>query len=113
MSDIIIWFLMQLGLIFTPMPGWTATMIQPRPAPEPAAVTCFATATGRVNMRRGPDITFELEDVLNTGETLGINAQAIGSDGFVWWRLENNAFVRSDTVSLSGICDAIPSAANR
>jgi len=110
MSEIIIWILLQLGVAFAPFPG--LPVIQPPPADAPSPV-CVATATGRVNMRRGPDITFELEGVLNAGEALTISAQAIGSDGFVWWRLENNAFVRSDTVSVSGECDAIPSAADR
>ncbi|MFW5690886.1 MAG: hypothetical protein ACOCXZ_00180 [Chloroflexota bacterium] len=79
----------------------------------PAAAACVATANGRVNMRRGPDVTFELRGVLDRGQSLRVDAQAIGSDGFVWWRLENNTFVRSDTVTLSGGCEAIPSAANR
>ena len=111
MSEIIIWILLQLGVVLAPFPG--LPVIQVPPMDEAPTPICMATATGRVNMRRGPDITFELEGVLNPGASLNISAQAIGSDGFVWWRLENNAFVRSDTVSISGDCNAIPSAADR
>jgi hypothetical protein len=82
------------------------------PPAEPTAA-CFATATGRINLRSGPDITFDRVGGLQPGQTLGISAQAQGSDGFVWWRLENDAFARSDTVTLSGDCDEIPSAAER
>lgn len=86
-----------------------ALALRPQDASLPS---CFATATGRVNVRRGPDVTFEREGVLDPGQTVAVNARAVGSDGFVWWRLEGGAFVRSDTVTLSGACDDLPSAAD-
>jgi len=34
--------------------------------------------------------------------------QATGTDGFVWWQLGNEAWVRSDLVEEAGYCDDVP-----
>jgi hypothetical protein len=41
------------------------------------------------------------------------DAQAIGSDGYIWWRLTSGLWVRSDVVSEIGDCDQLPDAPGR
>ncbi|MBN1286166.1 MAG: SH3 domain-containing protein [Anaerolineae bacterium] len=69
---------------------------------------CVATATTDVRRRSGPSTDYPLEGALSAGETARITGQMVGPDGFTWWALSDGAWVRSDLVSISGICDGIP-----
>jgi len=70
---------------------------------------CSVSAAGSaVYMRRSPDTTSELAGTLEPGESMIAVGQATSDDGFIWWQLENEAWVRSDTVVTSGYCEGLP-----
>lgn len=69
--------------------------------------SCTAQATG-VNLRAGPGTNFERVGTLAAGDTAFIDGQTVGADGFVWWHLIQDVWVRSDVVTTSGRCDEMP-----
>lgn len=68
---------------------------------------CTASAPSPVNKRTGPGTNFERMGQL-IDEPLAIIAQTTGTDGFVWYQLEDESYVRQDVIALSGDCSAIP-----
>jgi hypothetical protein len=75
--------------------------------PSPSAV-CTISATSGVNLRSGPGTEFGVVGALGSGTSIQADAQSTGSDGFVWWRLTNGFWVRSDVVTESEVCEALP-----
>ncbi len=69
---------------------------------------CEVTAVNNVNRRTGPGTNFDRAGTLDAGETATAVAQAEGSDGQIWWELEDGSFVREDTVEEAGDCDSLP-----
>lgn len=71
---------------------------------------CSATpiSSQNINTRGGPGTDYPRVDFLNTGDSILVTGQHNGTDGFVWWRLFSGGWVRSDVISLTGNCDAIP-----
>ncbi|MBN1285728.1 MAG: hypothetical protein JXB47_10040 [Anaerolineae bacterium] len=75
---------------------------------------CVAT-TGRdvINMRMGPGTNYTTAGQLRPGDTADIEAQATGDDGFRWWYLTNDAWVRDDAAEVQGECENIPDVAEK
>jgi hypothetical protein len=75
---------------------------------QPSSSTCYVSATANVNIRRTPATDAELDRAL----AAGIRAQAIGQlldeGGFVWWKLSDETWIRSDVVDETGGCDNLP-----
>jgi hypothetical protein len=69
---------------------------------------CGVVATATVNLRTGPGTTYDRAGTLDGGQTQLIVGQAEGDDGFVWWQLESESWVRSDVVTAGGQCDEVP-----
>lgn len=97
--------------------GWTAEgdatdyWLEPITTLETAtteANICTVVAEGKVNKRKGPSTSFELVDEMNAGEISVVIGQAISPSGFTWWKLEDNTWVREDTVRVEGICSSVP-----
>ncbi|NDJ60635.1 MAG: hypothetical protein GYB67_05885, partial [Chloroflexi bacterium] len=81
-------------------------------APEDMAVTCVVTANANVNVRSGPGTNNAVARTLGAGENATVDGQANGADGFVWWRLADGGWVRSDTVAEDANCEQTPVVTN-
>lgn len=68
---------------------------------------CNVVASGTINKRSGPGTNFDLDGQMNSGETLEVDAQTEGEDGFIWYELEDGSYVREDIISLVGDCSDI------
>lgn len=69
---------------------------------------CTITAPSNVNKRSGPGTEFARAGRLSGGESLAADGQNVGGDGFVWYRLVDASWVRSDVITASGNCEALP-----
>jgi hypothetical protein len=69
---------------------------------------CTVSNSGDVNQRSGPGTDFERAGTLAAGTSASVDGQATGTDGFVWWRLSEDVWVRSDVVSETGNCESVP-----
>lgn len=76
--------------------------------PTPS-IRCVLVGLTDAYMRSGPGGNFRDDGFLPQGQNAA-DAQAIGSDGYVWWRLTSGLWVRSDVVSEFGDCDQLPAA---
>ncbi len=76
------------------------------PAYQPGV--CEVYASGTVNLRSGPGTNFDRAGTLSAGQSFEVVGQAAGSDGFTWYELENDAWVREDIITLQGDCADIP-----
>ncbi len=70
--------------------------------------SCLITTTNTVNLRTGPGTVYTRSDGLAAGQTATLAGQAIGSDGFTWWKLADGAWVRSDVVEATAGCAVLP-----
>lgn len=73
---------------------------------SPGAACTVSTASG-ANQRSGPGTDFDLAGTLSAGVNASVDGQATGADGFVWWRLGEGVWVRSDVVDESGNCEGV------
>ncbi|MCA9912313.1 MAG: ferritin-like domain-containing protein [Anaerolineae bacterium] len=64
-------------------------------APTGNQVTTLDTA---VNVRAMPSTSASVINVLDPNTTITVDGQRQGMDGFIWWRLASNGWVREDTV---------------
>lgn len=73
------------------------------------ATTCDLTvgASG-ANLRQGPGTEFEVAGQVAASAVLVSDGQLTGADGYVWWRLDNGAWVRSDVVTAAPGCESLP-----
>jgi hypothetical protein len=63
---------------------------------------CVASATFDVRQRSGPGTNFDQDGALIPGEQEGVTGQTDAADGFVWYLLANETWVRSDLVTVEG-----------
>jgi hypothetical protein len=93
----------------TPLPSNTPT---PTPTQTPTATStpdgCFITALNDVNLRSGPDITFEVVRVLEAGETIRAIRRYNAGDGFFIYETEEHSFVHEDFTAESPLCSSLP-----
>lgn len=68
---------------------------------------CEMRTVGIVNKRSGPGTNFEIVAELPPQFTAAIIGQTEGDDGFTWWQLEDETWVRSDVVAVSGDCGTL------
>ncbi len=61
-----------------------------------------------VNIRQSPSTTATVVGVLSANTSVSIDGQRQGDDGFIWWRVTDGGWVRSDTVSEASSTDGIP-----
>lgn len=89
-------------------PPTAVPTVEPTIPPTAAPITCEIRAAAAVNLRTGPGTTFDLAGSLDAGQTATVSGQATGADGFVWWNLGPDQWVRSDVVEALGNCAAVP-----
>ncbi len=73
---------------------------------------CTITAMGEVNLRNGPGRLYLRSGGMSAGESATPVALAIGRNGYTWWRLSENEWVRSDVVASEGDCESLPRTTN-
>jgi hypothetical protein len=71
-------------------------------------IQCLVATEFGANLRSGPGTDFNRAGTLAVSERTDVIGQATGTDGFVWWQLANEAWVRSDLVEEAGYCDTVP-----
>lgn len=69
---------------------------------------CEASSTGTVNKRSEPSTSASRAGTINAGDFIRILGQTTGSDGFTWWQLEDQSWVREDVVNETGDCARVP-----
>ena len=69
---------------------------------------CIISSSQSVNLRSGPGINFDVVDQFVNGAEVEAMSVQVGSDGFVWYYLSNDAWVRSDVIETSGACEDLP-----
>lgn len=77
-----------------------------RPAAEDAA--CFVYTNRSANLRSDPDTGSAQVGTLTSNQFMRVQAQLDGTDGVVWWQLDETTWVRSDVVSETGNCEGVP-----
>jgi hypothetical protein len=86
-------------LIFLPL--------APAAIPTPAVRCVLLAIRSDAFQRSSPGPEFRDSSFVPEGQNAA-DAQAIGTDGYVWWRLTSGLWVRSDVVSEMGDCDQLP-----
>ncbi len=69
---------------------------------------CSVSGAGNPNLRGGPGTEFPLKGTFGTGTSAYVYGQAQGSDGFIWWQLADDTWVRSDVATTAGSCELVP-----
>lgn len=69
---------------------------------------CTVTAPQNANMRSGPGTDYDVAGTLRLGTVITIRGQASDSQGYIWWKLVNGNWVRSDVIGAPPQCSAVP-----
>jgi hypothetical protein len=72
------------------------------------STVCEVTSSGDINKREGPGTDFDRAGQLRGNTPTEAVAFADGDDGFIWYLLEDDSWVREDLVTISGPCDDLP-----
>jgi hypothetical protein len=71
-------------------------------------IICMVASDTGANLRNGAGTDFQRNGALPAGERTDVIGQANGTDGFTWWQLDSEAWVRSDLVQEAGRCEEVP-----
>lgn len=93
---------------FAGPPDCSAVVPQTEIPPDTATVACSVRSSTNANQRSGPGTNFDRAGTLAGGVSAAVDGQATGADGFVWWRLGEGVWVRSDVVDEAGDCESVP-----
>lgn len=86
---------------------WLEPLPETTPIPEDDD-SCIVISDGIANLRNGPGTSYDQLGQLSPGQTVPVIGQAMSTSGFIWWKLNNGAWVREDTVSTTGNCRDVP-----
>lgn len=76
---------------------------------ENGFVACQVRAAGNINWRRGPGTDYEIDGQLPQGSYTYVFGQILADDGFIWYRLGDSGFLRSDLPTVvGGDCSQAP-----
>lgn len=70
---------------------------------------CMVMASSSVNIRSDASTDSSSMGSLGAGKSMAVDGMKMGADGKTWYRLSGGGFVRSDVVTTSGDCSALPS----
>jgi hypothetical protein len=76
--------------------------------PSSTSGNCTVSSGRNVNKRTGPGTDFDAAGQLNSGQSAVVIGQDEGADGFIWWQLEDETWVREDIVNEAGDCLSVP-----
>lgn len=91
-------------------PGYAQSGAEAEAAAPAADQGCVLTARYEdINLRAGPDASYERVGTLAQGATDTAEGWATGPDGYTWWRLSGaGAWVRADLVTFPDVCFTLP-----
>lgn len=69
---------------------------------------CVVWANANINLREQPGTDSAAIGQIPANQGVYIDGQTTGADGFVWWHLLDDVWVRSDVVDESGACEMLP-----
>lgn len=92
---------------FAGPPDCSAAASQTGTNSDTATAACSVSTATNANQRSGPGTNFDLAGTLAAGTSAAVDGQAIGADGFVWWRLGEGVWMRSDVVDETGDCAGV------
>jgi hypothetical protein len=69
---------------------------------------CTIISFADINKRSGPGVRFDLVGQAEFDERFEAISRATAPDGYIWWQLEDESWVRSDVVVETGNCDDLP-----
>jgi uncharacterized protein YraI len=69
---------------------------------------CKISAGSTVNKRSGPGTNFDRAGQLAAGTVLEAVGKNDPGDGFTWWKLVDDTWVRNDVVNAVGDCLNVP-----
>ena len=61
-----------------------------------------------VNTRSGPGTGYEIAGQLRLGDTIEASGWNTDIEGFTWWKLEGDGWVRADVVTWPPVCQTLP-----
>jgi uncharacterized protein YraI len=112
--------IIKLPLDLLPLPAYygldLASIIAPRPesgasplAGMLATDDCRITVgDGGANLRAGPGTDYAIRGVIGFRESAEPVGRTRGTDGFNWWQLALDVWLRTDTTVIGGDCAAVP-----
>ena len=74
----------------------------------PSGNDCVITTSITVRQRSIPSVDGEIMGRLFEGDSSIGTGQTVGGDGFVWYQLIDESWVRSDVVETTELCEALP-----
>lgn len=89
----------------------TNVALTPTPALPVVSVVCWVETfypDVKANLRSGAGTGYAIPEQLIPGQTVNVIGQRAGADGYTWWKLENNLWVREDVVREIGDCQLAP-----
>ena len=69
------------------------------------SMSCTFTASVNIRLRSGPGIDYAMVGYLTSGSSRTVIGQATGLDGYVWWQIDTDTYLRSDLGESD--CDAV------
>ena len=69
---------------------------------------CMVTARQNANIREKAQVASNRIGDLVAGESAVAIAQTLDSDGYIWWKLDQEGWVRSDIVEENENCSKLP-----
>ncbi|MCA9914769.1 MAG: discoidin domain-containing protein [Anaerolineae bacterium] len=69
---------------------------------------CIVHADNTVNLRVSASTDAEQVGSMTAGQSRTVTGKTEASDGFTWWQLDANTWVREDVVREEGNCDRVP-----
>ncbi len=75
---------------------------------DAAGAACVVKAGNNVNLRAQPSTTADIAATLSAGTGRVVSAQTVDDDGFTWWQVDAEAWVRGDVITTAGDCEAVP-----
>jgi hypothetical protein len=72
---------------------------------ESQSAACVVSANGSANLRAEPSTSADIAGALSAGQGALIAELTVGDDGFRWYGLLHDVWVREDVVTVTGDCD--------
>lgn len=74
----------------------------------PYLLSCTVRARANSNLRAGPGTGFPVVGTIARREERAVDSRAVAPDGYVWWHLTDDSWIRGDLVTLRGACRRLP-----